>query len=794
MIFKIISRYVWHERDQCFERLSGLEKEVNVSSLFGELGHGVAAALVPAQQQLHGPNKISVEVPSYLSLLLEEVLHPFYMFQVCSITLWMCDSYYYYAACIIIISLISVTLSLVETRRQAQSLHDMLTQGGEGESVVLRPGADHETLEHTALVPGDVVRIPAQGCVMSCDAVLVTGSAIVNEAMLTGESVPVTKTCVSSLDTDHDELYSPETHKRNTLFAGTEVIQTRYYGDQAVLALVVRTGFNTSKGELIRSILFPKPMDFKFYRDSIRFICVLFVCALFGMSYSLYLYVHKGAHLKKIVLRTLDVITIVVPPALPAAMTVGTVYAQARLKKQGIFCISPARINVCGKLKLICFDKTGTLTEEGLDMWGVIPAQNSSFSSPIRVMSELEQESEMIGCMTTCHSLITISGQLNGDPLDLKMFLSTGWDLEEPGQDETKFDKMITSVVKPPTPDNDGPFSIESLPLEIGITRQFPFSSSLARMSVIVRKLGSSHFTIFSKGAPEKLEELCVKETIPSNYHEQLRELTVNGFRVIGLAARDLDKRVNWVAIQKMKRTEVETEMRFLGFLIMQNTLKPESEPVIQELNSASIRTVMVTGDNLLTALSVARDCSMVGRQDRVVIAEAEQSGDQGQWRIVFSDADKSNYDSSSNSDHDHNTALINLESETHVAITGKTWAVIKDSFPELFNKILIKGTIFRYSMRHQSRFCITYFSRMSPDQKASLVEDLQSLGYIVSMCGDGANDCGALKAAHVGVSLSEAEASVAAPFTSSISNISCIPKLIKVDNDLSKTILFYVL
>jgi len=68
----------------------------------------------------------------------------------------------------------------------------------------------------------------------------------------------------------------------------------------------------------------------------------------------------------------------------------------------------------------------------------------------------------------------------------------------------------------------------------------------------------------------------------------------------------------------------------------------------------------------------------------------------------------------------------------------------------------------------------------MSPDQKANLVEELQSMGYVVSMCGDGANDCGALKAAHVGVSLSEAEASVAAPFTSSIPNISCIPKLIK--------------
>ena len=165
-------------------------------------------------------------------------------------------------------------------------------------------------------------------------------------------------------------------------------------------------------------------------------------------------------------------------------------------------------------------------------------------------------------------------------------------------------------------------------------------------MSVIVRRLGSRNFTIFTKGAPEKLEELCVPESIPRNYHEQLKELTVNGFRVIGLAVKELDRKVNWVAIQKMKRTEVESELTFLGFLVMQNTLKPESEPVITELKDAAIRCVMVTGDNLLTALSVARDCAMVGRQDRVVVGEAELVRDS--WRIVYSEADKAvRYDSS---------------------------------------------------------------------------------------------------------------------------------------------------
>jgi len=75
---------------------------------------------------------------------------------------------------------------------------------------------------------------------------------------------------------------------------------------------------------------------------------------------------------------------------------------------------------------------------------------------------------------------------------------------------------------------------------------------------------------------------------------------------------------------------------------------------------------------------------------------------------------------------------------------------------------------------------CGQVFARMSPDEKHELVEKLQSIDYTVGFCGDGANDCGALKAADVGISLSEAEASVAAPFTSRVFDISCVPRIIR--------------
>jgi len=67
----------------------------------------------------------------------------------------------------------------------------------------------------------------------------------------------------------------------------------------------------------------------------------------------------------------LDLITITVPPALPTCLQIGVSIALARLQKLSIFCISPQKVNISGKISVMCFDKTGTLTEEGLDLYGV---------------------------------------------------------------------------------------------------------------------------------------------------------------------------------------------------------------------------------------------------------------------------------------------------------------------------------------------------------------------------------------------------------------------------------------
>ena len=98
-----------------------------------------------------------------------------------------------------------------------------------------------------------------------------------------GESVPITKTPVPMEQVE----YSPHKHKRHTLFAGTQIIQARYYSQGMILAVVVRTSFLTSKGGMVRSILFPKPLNIKFYWDSIKFVLILAVLAVFSFIYTI---------------------------------------------------------------------------------------------------------------------------------------------------------------------------------------------------------------------------------------------------------------------------------------------------------------------------------------------------------------------------------------------------------------------------------------------------------------------------------------------------------------------------
>ncbi|UYV65156.1 POLR3A [Cordylochernes scorpioides] len=625
-------------------------------------------------------------------VLYREVLNPFYLFQGVSILLWSLDNYYIYASCIFVLGFLSIVISLVETKK-----------------------------------------IPPGGCHMPCDAVLLEGSCIVNESML--------------------------------------------------------TGFTTTKGSLIRSIMHPPPVGFKFYRDALKFVTFLGVVSAFGMAFSLYLYISRGSRgvtveqqgsgtfssLKDIIVRSLDLVTIVVPPALPAAMTVGTVYAQRRLKKQGIYCISPQHINIGGKIKLYCFDKTLTYA----DACGLMVLR---FQDPVTDPATLGDRDPLKISMATCHGLTLIDGKLCGDPLDLNMFEATTW-----------------------------------MPYEVGIIRQFPFSSSLQRMAVICRTLGDRNMSIYVKGAPEKIASLCSPETLPDDFHTLLQKYTKKGYRVIALAWKPLSSKLTWHHAEKAKREEFEESLRFLGLLVMQNMMKSETKAIIKELQQARIRTVMITGDNLLTAVSVALDSQMIPTSDQVIVIHADPSKQKLDFEYLEFDHFKigistiecyftRNFTAKRYYGGDDRHRLVPIGSRLRTFGFCSTLKRDRDGeFPEieeaLFRwirqanamKLAINGNILKekaillaLKKMGQDNFEASngWLEKFKARRNIAFKRLHGEAGSVdansVATWKEVRNVKGALKAADIGISLSEAEASVAAPFTSNVPNISCVPKLIK--------------
>ena len=108
-------------------------------------------------------------------------------------------------------------------------------------------------------------------------------------------------------------------------------------------------------------------------------------------------------------------------------------------------------------------------------------------------------------------------------------------------------------------------------------------------------------------------EDNLMSISVPVDYEELLDFYTHRGFRVIACATKHIQT-LNWAKVEKMTRHEAESDLQFLGFIIFENKLKPATTGVINELNDADIRKIMCTGDNILTAISVARECNLIDR------------------------------------------------------------------------------------------------------------------------------------------------------------------------------------
>ena len=723
------------------------------------LTQGLSEETAKQRRAWHGSNLILVPMPSLPRQAADEVLNPFVFFQFFSCVQWTLQAYWHYALIVLLITVIAAAVSLFISRQNFRRLRDL----SHHEALVsVRRGGLEQRLLSTELVPGDIF-VVEEGMDLPCDAVMVFGEALISEAMLTGESVPVAKLAV---------VPGCPVSAKAQLFGGTRVLQTRAPGGAVVLARCTRIGFSTEKGRLIRSILFPRSGRLDLTRDGNRFVAfVLVPMAVAGGIASCVHALQAGGAFT--VASALDLVSIAVPPALPAAMMIGVATAVDRLRSRAIFCIAPNRVNMAGRITRVCFDKTGTLTFDGMTMLAVRPlmpdgaAFGDEVSAPGSAMFDEEvlaaevpgacavsaattPQERMALVMAACQSLRLLGTSLIGDPLEVVMLESSGWTLSTGDHDAVR-------VTAP-----GGKLCASQL-------QTFDFNSELARMTVVVREeySAAAAVRVLVKGSPEAVASLCDPATLPSNFEAMLAQYAGGGYRVLGCADRILStEQAGAAAARSLARAEAEAagQLRFVGLVVLENKLKPSSAGVIAALQAAAMNVCMITGDHARTAVTVGRAANILSRDARVVLCDAAPGGSPSYTKLAtnLGDADEP-VDAAS---------VLGTESESYRFVaTGAGFdallAAAEQGAPEALACVLKRLSI---------------AARFQPHQKQRAVNLFIEGGEFTAFVGDGANDSAALKAADVGLSLTaDAEASVAAAFTSKDAElVSCITLLLE--------------
>lgn len=250
---------------------------------------------------------------------------------------------------------------------------------------------------------------------------------------------------------------------------------------------------------------------------------------------------------------------------------------------------------------------------------------------------------------------------------------------------------------------------------------------------------------------------------IPDNYFETLKKYTSCGFRVLAVCS----KKIQVQEIETIDRNSAECQLEFNGFEIFENKLKPETVPSIDILREAGISIVIITGDNVLTGANIGFKAGIIEPSKNIMICDLT-----AEKKVTVTNFYESEDVRKPMADHyDGTVGMIELKTKkektepdfecevnelpykaVEIGRRGEyVFCITGSLFQEIFNNednndiIEIKREFMNY---------IKVFARSKPNDKTKTISIFQSIGRITAMCGDGANDCGALKQADAGLSL----------------------------------------
>ncbi|NPV14435.1 cation-translocating P-type ATPase [candidate division WOR-3 bacterium] len=554
-----------------------------------------------------------------------------------------------------------------------------------------------EDVSAQELVPGDLVFLEAGVHVPADGRLLEAVNLRVQEAALTGESVPVDKVSgKETLEPEGEEL-SVGHRARNMVFMGTAVVAGRGR------MVVTETGMRTELGKIADMLQTTKREPTPLQKRLERMARELAIAVLVIVAIVFTLGVLRGQNYREMFLVAVAMAVAAVPEGLPAVVTIGLTLGARRMLNRNALIRRLNAVETLGSVTVICSDKTGTLTQNRMTVTVLDVAGEKCDLQVVRAKGNNGE-----GCyhLSPAMLLLVTAGALCNDAL-------------------IAVDSQEVKVLGDPT---EGALVLAAMELGLEPNRlrhllprvaEIPFSSERKRMSTIhqfkiegpvtekerlvleILKTGSDkERVLFTKGAVDVLLKLCrgvyvngeiepLTEAWQERITDALTNLTAQGVRVLGSAFRLVKEEE--LTGSDGEGESLENGLIFIGMSGMIDPARPEVKDAVKVCREAGIKPVMITGDHPLTALFIASDIGILKR-------------DEPDWQ--------------------------------ERSLTGEQLRQIP--FEEL------KSIVER----------VVVYARVAPEDKLSIVKALQEKGEVVAMTGDGVNDAPALKKADIGVAM----------------------------------------
>jgi Ca2+-transporting ATPase len=520
------------------------------------------------------------------------------------------------AVAIGVIVLFAALLGFYQEYRAERAL-EALQKMAAPTAAVMRDG-EEVNLPAREIVPGDVIHLHT-GDKIAADGRLIEAINLqVDEAALTGESVPVEKQTAALLAKE-----TAVADRNNMIYAGTIVT----YGRGR--ALVTATGMKTEFGQIAQSLQTVAPSPTPLQQNLARVASILARIALAVVVVIVALGLLRGQDLLEMIIFGIALAVAVVPEALPAVVTISLALGVQRMARRNALVRRLPAVETLGSVSVICSDKTGTLTKDEMTVRRILVSGrrlevSGAGYEPRGVFTHAEKNVEPGGTLLVllrAAALASDAHLLNpehdgGDEKSLQ------WRIKG---DPTE-GALVVAAAKA---------KLEKSRLDENYPRvnEIPFTSERKRMTTLHHADGGT--VAYSKGAPEVILRSCaaalnddgpipMDEALQKSILSEAQRMAEEALRVLAIAYK-ADATIE----------DAEREMIFLGMFGMIDPPRPEAKQAIEVCAAAGIRPVMITGDHPTTAAAVARELGLIGDGAVVTGAELDRMDDPGLARGV---------------------------------------------------------------------------------------------------------------------------------------------------------------